>query len=69
MVAQKKLCLNGDKTAVVDCKSPDAAFVLAIPGQEIPPHVVKQYGLSEAGVEEKARTPGGNKARTPGGNK
>ncbi len=47
-IAKKRLYLNASKTRVVDENSPEAAFLLAGIGHELPDDVALRYGLLEA---------------------
>lgn len=65
----ERLYLNADKTKVVKEGSPDAAFLYATPGKEIPAEEAERYGLTssrkaaEKSEDKKAAAPA-NKART-----
>lgn len=64
------ICLNADKSKVVNCNSAEAAFLLVGPGGQLPDDEAKKYGLAgkakasesapaaeadeESGVEAKA---------------
>lgn len=56
-IAGNTICLNADKSTVVPCNSPEAAFILAGPGSEISAEDVGRYGLAE-------RIDGGGMPRT-----
>jgi hypothetical protein len=78
--SKERVCLNADKSAVVDCESEEAAYVLVGEGGTISDEEARQYGLAgrrkqaeddadavpseAADAEEKARQPADNKART-----
>lgn len=62
-ISDKRLCVNQDSTKIVDCDSPDAAYLLVGEGGELTDEQAKKYGLGaskakakeeEAPAEEKA---------------
>ena len=53
MIAHERLYVSADRKTVVREGDERAAFLLAAKGQEIPPPVVRQYGLEEGGIKEK----------------
>lgn len=57
------ICLNADKSAVVDCSSVDAAWILVGPGGELDDATAAQYGLEQ--TANKARRPVEDKAVDP----
>lgn len=64
------ICLNADKSAVVDCAAPEAAWVLVGPGGELPDAVAAEYGLEPGGTPDpKARRPVEDKAVAPADDK
>lgn len=64
----ERVCLNADKSAVVDCNSEAAAFQLGGPGTQIPYAEAEKYGLVRAAkpakAEDKADLPTEDKATT-----
>lgn len=56
-IAKKRLYLNANKTRIVDENSPEAAFLLAAIGQELPDDVALRYGLLEAETTTSASAP------------
>lgn len=44
-IAEQRLYLNADESEIVPEDSPDAAFLLAGEGCEVPPEAVERYGL------------------------
>lgn len=76
-IADRKLFLNADKTRVVEEDDPDAAFLLAAEGGEIPEEYRRLPGVKREEPEEdtsepdtKAITaPPANKALQPDGDK
>lgn len=61
------ICLNADKSAVVDCSSADAAWVLCGPEGEVDDATAALYGLEQQG--NKARRPVEDKAVDPADDK
>lgn len=59
----QRLYLNADKTKVVKEGSPDAAFLFATPGKEIPAAEAEKYGLTKSA--KKADSPEDKKAAAP----
>lgn len=45
VIADRRLYLTADKKRVVEQGDPDAAFLLANPGQDIPKATAKRYGI------------------------
>lgn len=67
----RTLWLTADRDRVVEDGDPEAAFLLARRGQEVPAALVKRYGLGSVGKQvsgppaDKSRhAPTGNKARS-----
>jgi hypothetical protein len=58
------ICVNADKSTVVDCASAEAAFLLVGPEGELPDEVAAQYGLDKqrGRPAEKADAPAEDKA-------
>lgn len=48
-ISDKRLCVNADESKVVDCDSPDAAYLLVGEGGELTDEQAKKYGLSDKG--------------------
>lgn len=60
--AEKRLYVNADRSRLVEEDDPEAAFLLAPEGAEIPDDVARQYGL--IGGRSKAEAPAEDKAVT-----
>lgn len=62
----ERVCLNTDKSKVVDCNSEEAAFSLGGVGAQIPMAEAEKYGLTKksakAEVEDKMAAPTEDKA-------
>lgn len=56
MICKQRLYLTADKAKVVADGDPKAAFLYAVPGDEIPESAVKLYGLTDGGLPEKKAT-------------
>jgi len=41
----ERLCVNTDRSKLVDCDSPEAHWELGLPGHELPDEVARRYGL------------------------
>lgn len=52
---KEHLCLTEDETRLVPETSPDAAWLFAIPGQEIPLEVAETFGLVAKGRQPRSR--------------
>lgn len=53
MIADRRLWLDAARERVVEDGDPEAAFLLAAPGDELPADVVERYGLREAKEKRK----------------
>lgn len=62
-ITKERLWLNRDKSAVVKDGDPDAAFLLASPGKEVPAADVERYGLDAPAAADKP----GNGPKPKGG--
>lgn len=47
--ADEELCVNADKSAVVPCEGPEAAWVLVGPGGTLTDEQAAKYGFAEKG--------------------
>lgn len=66
--AKKRLYLNADRTKLVEEGSPDAAFLLAAEGAEVPDAEAKRYGLtggSKASADEDEKTADAKARKAP----
>lgn len=73
-ISDKRLCVNADKSAIVDCESPEAAYQLAPEGGEVSAADVKKYGLNakaeaKAEADDKADAPEEKAVEAPAENK
>ncbi len=76
MIAKERMYTNAAQTRLVRAGSPDAAFLYATPGTEIPESAVKRFGIvngrkftKEPAPAKKAKTPAADKAKKPAENK
>lgn len=55
MKATERLFFNADKSKVVAEGDPDAAFLYAAPGDEIPDSACEKFGLADGGIAGRKR--------------
>lgn len=68
--SDKEMCLNADKSAVVDCDSPEARFVLVGVGGTVSAEDAERLGLSAPAAESEGKAkaaPPENKAKAAPG--
>jgi hypothetical protein len=65
-VTKERLWLNADKSRVVKDGDPEAAFLLASPGKEVPAEDVERYGLAPKASKGKGAKDGAPDAQAEG---
>ncbi len=82
MIAKERMYTNSAQTKLVRAGSPDAAYLYAGVGTEIPESAVKRFGIvdgrkftkepktsAKTPADKKAKTPAADKAKKPAANK